>query len=91
MDSSFQRIVNWWLLARMPLPGAASVHARSTWPDGHAQEFPTAMKAIERADVRNTGTWHGRVRLSNGAAQGAAENGWAVFQALAPRYCSLSI
>jgi hypothetical protein len=91
----------------MPLPGAASVHARSTWPDGHAQEFPMVMKAIEHAghddDAKhrdcnasdrhdpNERHWHCRVRLSNGAAQGAAENGSAVFQALAPRYCSLSI
>lgn len=33
MDSTFQRIVSWWLPARMPLAGAASVHPRSTCPD----------------------------------------------------------
>lgn len=33
MDSSFQRIVSWWLPARMPLPGAANVHPRSTCPE----------------------------------------------------------
>jgi hypothetical protein len=33
IDSTFQRITNWWFPARIPLPGAASDHARSTWPD----------------------------------------------------------
>ena len=48
MDSTFQRIVSWWVPARMPPPGAANVHSRSRWPDvGPGSLWNTSVYEVE--------------------------------------------